>query len=233
MRKLLFFIFLIFYIDLTFAASVDHNYFVWTNIKWRDFTEDHPIDYTLQLHTRYLLEAPGFHQAVVRGGVAYSPIENLSLWVGSDFVPTQLIRNGEMRYENRVWQQVQLAINLKKNMSIVFRSRLEQRFLHGRADVALRLRERLYFYLSHLFHFTPDKMTPVVYDEIFFNLNRSSWVPRKVIDQNRLFIGYAIKLKKYFVLQVGYMNQFQAGRSLNFVNHILYASFIFSPADKQ
>jgi hypothetical protein len=145
-------------------------------------------------------------------------------------VPTKTLRNRVVRFEHRVWEQVQWNIIPKKDISILFRSRIEQRFLVGNSDVALRLRERVTVYFEPLFHFVPKGMTPVIYDEIFFNLNHASWVSRKVVDQNRFFLGYAIKFQKYFVLQVGYMNQFQIVRGGNCDNNILYASFIFSPS---
>jgi len=67
----------------------------------------------------------------------------------------------------------------------------------------------------------------VVSDEVFFNLNKPSWITSSTFDQNRFFIGVGTEINPYTNVLIGYLNQLQSSAPKDNLNHVLYVSFEF------
>ncbi|MDF1760483.1 MAG: DUF2490 domain-containing protein [Coxiellaceae bacterium] len=223
MRKLISTVVLLMVSGLLYANSTNHNFMVWTDVNWQDFT-DSGVDYTLNSSFRFIDDSPTFNQSVLRGGVGYSFTKDLAAWVGYTFVPTQNVGTNHFVYEQRSWQQLQWAALSAKNIAIVSDTRLEQRYFNQNSATAWRLRQRLTFDLVPVSDFLPVGFTPLVYDEIMFNLNHPQWVGNNTLNQNRLFIGVATRIKDRFVFQLGYLNQYIFLNPIDTDNHVFSLS---------
>lgn len=172
--------------------------------------------YWFEVQNRYHMTAGKTQITLLRSalGVAYS--DSLSLWCGYQWNSINGLTEGKQ--QEIFWQQaIWRALN-RPHLSLTLRSRFEFRHPVDRHDWAYRLREQLTLKLPN------DRcpfITPVIYDEIFFNLNHPIWVNQGLLSQNRLFMGIDIPLSKSVTLETGYMQQYQASRHDKFLNHVL------------
>ncbi|GAG77321.1 unnamed protein product [marine sediment metagenome] len=143
--------------------------------------------------------------------------------MGYDFVPFSTRSTGDIEFENRPWQQLLWQILGTQNATIVLRTRLEQRFRSLENSTALRLRQNIKLTLPKAI---ANKLTPILFDEMFFNLNHPEWVNKNDINQNRLFMGIQIPIKKNNFLQVGYLNQYEFRSPNNRMSHVFMLSLI-------
>lgn len=223
MRMLLTVIALLIISTDSLANSTTHNFMVWPDLSWQNYTKS-GFDYSLSLSSRFINETPTFHQAVLRAGLGRSLNKDLALWLGYAFVPTQPVSQNHYTIEQRSWQQVSWNIVNKDSVSIVSRSLLEQRYSRGTSGVAWRLRQRLTFEPGSVLDFLPVGTEPIMYDEVFFDLNHPQWTAINTVGQNRAFIGVSSRIRKILVFQLGYMNQYIVGRNSNVDNHIISLS---------
>ena len=217
-------IFLIFFVSISqtsFANSTEQNFMVWTSYQKNGQFSNQKLKYLLQLDARFINKENAFEQGVARAGLGYALTNAFSLWMGYDFVPSMKDNRNKLNYEQRIWQQILWKMTAQDKFQLASRTRLEQRHNFQRSGIALRLRQRFLLKLTDAIH---DAISPVIYDEIMFNLNHPSWVGNKAIDQNRLFLGADFSLSKDYVLRIGYLNQLKFRKPINIVNHSLYLS---------
>jgi hypothetical protein len=102
------------------------------------------------------------------------------------------------------------------------RSRLEERTNTVASGANLRLRERFIFIFPNLSRF--PQLMPVLYNEIFFNLRKTTWASLNTIQQNRLYLGFNFPIGEKATVDLGYLNQyFPADRgNAALMNHILF-----------
>lgn len=174
-------------------------------------------EYDLNVQARYNFTDNQYQSTQSEAGLAYKPTTNLSLWLGY----TNLIHNADETQQHRIWEQALWNITNNNSIRLTSRTRLEERTDIHESQWSTRLRQRLQFAF-------PKKIlntyTPIIYDELFFNLNNPTWVNNQLLDQNRIFIGLGIPLWKKINVQVGYLNQYQIRNPENKMNHILYAN---------
>ena len=72
------------------------------------------------------------------------------------------------------------------------------------------------------------KWTPIIWDEIFINLNNPVWVNPQTISQNRAFAGIRFPLNTKANLVLGYLNQYHLQATQNQNNNIIFINFEFS-----
>lgn len=126
----------------------------------------------------------------------------------------------------RPWQQIIWEL-FDKNPLLVFqtRTRLEELKQEGQPEWLWRVRERWRVaFPAMLAH----EITPVVYDEIFFNLNQPVWIRTDVVDQNRFFVGVDLPPIKNTFLEIGYINQYIWITPVNHIAHIISASLMIT-----
>ncbi len=151
-------------------------------------------------------------------GYRFTPL--ISAWSGFTWISPN---NGNPQIY-RPWQQLIWEL-FDKNPIILFqtRTRLEELKQEGQPVWLLRVRERWRIAFPEKL---PHKLTPVIYDEVFFNINQPSWVSTKIIDQNRFFVGIDTPpLKKTFI-EIGYINQYIFTVPINHMAHILSVSLM-------
>ncbi len=165
---------------------------------------------------RYKLFAQGrfgdnssrFTQGLIRPGVGYAMNKKTTVWLGYDWVPTS--RPLALKHpfnDHRIWQQLSLKDQYSFGTAIS-RTRLEQRFfdIPGSSDVTYRYRQM--FKLSVPMPSVSPKVSFVVWNEIFVDLNTTDAGIKKGLNQNWAFAGIGYHLDKQTIVEIGYLNQY-------------------------
>ena len=139
-------------------------------------------------HLRFLDDAGGYNQSIVRPGVGVKLTEHAVAWVGYAWVHTDPVAGLEFD-EHRIWQQVTWS-NTYGQWTFAARSRLEQRFVETGDDLGWRFRQLVR--AQRPFDLFP-RLSFVLWDEAFFHLNDTDWGARTGFDQNRAFGGLGFK----------------------------------------
>lgn len=169
-----------------------------------------------------------FEETYASAGAGYEYNKNLLFFLVNTFIVEQE-SNGKTAQEYRLWEEANwLALN-RPTYVINSRSRLEERILFGEKPIALRLRQRLMLRKN-----IPNcpRYKFVLSDELFFNVNRPSWVAQTIFSQNRAFIGIGITLSKYSSVDIGYMNQYLYGNPKQMSNILYISASINKPNPK-
>jgi hypothetical protein len=127
-------------------------------------------------------------------------------------------------HEHRIWQQVQTRLAGTPNKAVlVSRTRLEQRFVVGNDDSAMRLRQ----FLRGQVWVGDDGLSLIGVSEAFFGLESTSWGQNAGVDQLRNFVGVGVPLSPRFTLEAGYLNQWliRPGQDRN--NNVLSISLFY------
>lgn len=101
------------------------------------------------------------------------------------------------------------------------RMRLELRTREDQARLAERFR--------YLIRFQKDSeatSVPVIWNELFVNLRNEPATGDRLIERNRLFIGYRFKRPNNFNIEVGYLNQY-VPRTVDIMEHTLVLYLFF------
>ncbi len=178
-------------------------------------------------HARFLDDAEGFNQSIVRPGIGYSLTDRATLWAGYGWIRTSPLTAGDFD-EHRIWQQITWSQTCG-DFTFALRPRLEQRFIETGSDTGWRFRQ---FLRAHRPLPNHPRLTFVLWDEVFFHLNDTDWGARAGFNQNRVFVGGGFKCDpdSPWRVEVGYLNQaihIPAGDDRS--NHILAVNFFFSP----
>ena len=178
-------------------------------------------------HLRFLEDASGFNQSIVRPGIGWELNERSTLWCGYGWIRTSNLSGNDFD-ENRIWQQWTWSKSYEP-LKVALRSRFEQRFVETGDDTGLRFRQ--FFRVQHNLPNYP-RLLLVAWDELFYNLNDTDWGAESGFNQNRAFAGVGFKPNNgcRWRMEVGYLNQTienPGGQDRN--NHILAFNFFRSP----
>lgn len=175
--------------------------------------------YSLMFENRHDFNMSSRDEFLTRPAVGYLLTENFDVWLGYDiFLP---YRHALLR--QAIWEQGQYDIVNKQKILIVARIRLEQRYQNQSKGTAVRLRERLLFNL-----YQNKYISPVIYDEIFLNINHPSWVSKNILSQNRIFLGVNISIRKKFDFLLGYLNRLNMNSNSKLMQNIFYVTINFN-----
>lgn len=166
--------------------------------------ENSSFKYYLEPQVRLIDTPYVFNQFLLLGGLGYQFNPDVMLFIGPGWITTKTPTNHTFT-ERRLWQQLNWRMLNNANLSLNSRTRLEERDRTGYAQVAFRLRERLWLRVPFK---KWDDYSFSFYDEIFFNLNHPRWTSPYSMEQNRAFIGISKRLSKTTILDVGYLNQY-------------------------
>lgn len=203
------------------AWASDHDEQVWTSITATTAVSA-KVDATLELHSRYTDEVSRVGQVLIRPSLTYKLPNGWSVAGGYVYVRTRFA-NTVANDEHRTWQQVgyTFAANAATGLSIIGRTRVEQRFRPDADGTGWRLRQQVRAQLP-----LPGggPVRAVVWNETFVGLNTTAWDRHKGVDQVRTFIGASLPIAKGVSVEPGYLNQtiFRIGPER--VNHILAAN---------
>ena len=196
------------------------------DLKFTESTSDR-LKWWYDGHLRFLDDADGFNQSIVRPGIGWSVNDQSTLWAGYGWIHTTTTAGDDID-EHRIWQQWTWAKGFE-NWKCAHRSRLEQRFVETGDDTGLRFRQ-----LFRAQHNLPalSRLTLVGWNEIFYHLNDTDWGAESGFNQNRAFAGIGITLspQSRWRTEIGYLNQVievPGGRDRN--HHILSMNFFRSP----
>lgn len=116
---------------------------------------------------------------------------------------------GVVSHEHRPFQQAMFRIvGNGKGLTVIGRTRLEERILEGSGDLAVRARQmvRVNAPLGRGF-------VAIGTSELFVNLNSADWGPRAGFDQFRAFAGIGVPVARGIQIEAGYLNQYVARRA--------------------
>lgn len=152
-------------------------------------------------HARFFDDSDGFETSILRPGIGYDLGERATLWLGYAW-----IRNDPPAGafdEQRVWQQWTWGRAYGWGTPFL-RTRLEQRFDERGGDTGWRLRQFVRWTrpLSD-----GSRLGWRVWDEVFYDLNDTSWGQDVGFRQNRAFAGLGWALDGQLTLELGYLNQ--------------------------
>ena len=153
---------------------------------------------------RYLDTDPGIRQALIRPALGYAVSKDLSLWAG--YAWRHLDASGrESLDEHRLWQDINWTTPVRSQSKLNLRSRIEQRWISGFNDVGWRFRQLVK--LQRSLTANPD-ISAIISNDLFISLNDTDWNQRSGFDQNRFFVGAAIRIGARTFVQAGYLNQY-------------------------
>lgn len=177
------------------------------------------VVYSVEPQLRLAYQDQWFQQFLSASGVGYKVTDELQLWLGQTFSADSQDAVPGDQDEYRLWEQV-LWTHAFDKVTLVARTRLENRKSFSFSPWSYRIRERLWFNKPITQH-----LALVVSDEFFFNLNRTNWVITKTFDQNRFLIGLEQNLTQKTSILLGYMNQFLNFDNRPQLNNIAYINF--------
>jgi hypothetical protein len=147
-----------------------------------------------------------------------------SIWSGYDTINNHPAGQSSFQ-ENRLWEQVMHQFEPFGGLTLTVRTRFEQRDREDYSDIAHRLRQMVRATTPSSLH---QQLSWVVWDELFINLNQTDWGVMRGTDQNRLFLGANWKFDELSNLEVGYINQYVNGKTIDRENHILSSTIRFN-----
>ncbi|WP_232410974.1 DUF2490 domain-containing protein [Methylophilus sp. 5] len=180
--------------------------------------------WSMDTHPRWRNEGQHFDQLILRPSVFYKFNPKTSVWLGYDTIISHPPSQSSQR-ENRLWQQFQYQFDEVASVTLTSRTRLEQRRREDFQDVGHRLRQMVRVTTPLPVH---PKLSLVMFDELFVNLNQTEWGAQRGIDQNRFFIGANWKFSDFSNVETGYLHQFINTRTVDRENHVLMTTVRFN-----
>lgn len=214
------------WIGTSASAQTTHDFGSWFATLAQGRIADSNVKWWFDGHLRYLDDAGGFNQSILRPGVGYQISDNATVWLGYGWINTLPASGAPVFDESRIWQQLSWSDKFDCG-TISLRSRLEQRFVETGNDTGWRYRQ-----FAKLLKPLPicDQLSFSVWDEAFFDLNSTDWGQNASLSQNRAFVGLGWQFQGDNAprLEVGYLNQFIRRRSADDRNnHILSTNYFW------
>ena len=160
---------------------------------------------------RYGLDLGQTKQSVFRTGPLYKLSETHEIGLLYGFIVA-----GNTK-EHRYTQQLQS----RWTSELTSRLRLEQRELEGRDQWHLRTRLLMRWQKA-----LSEKVSLLVWDEVFLYLNKARWTHDETYDRNRFFLGVRNKLYSKLEGEFGYLHQ-HVNEKVDQNEHVLAAYFYF------
>ncbi|MDP1573665.1 MAG: DUF2490 domain-containing protein [Coxiellaceae bacterium] len=184
------------------------------------FSNDSAWQYYLEPQLRLINDRYVFNQAFFLTGIGYQFTPTLKLYVGPGYIFT-LTTDGKTYDTYRVWQQLDWQAVKNSSFWLASRTRLQEDTRSNNTGVLVILRQRYWLRIpikntNHYFY--------SLFDEIFLNVNETSWSSHTLFEQNRLFAGIGKQITKNVFLDFGYLNQAQFG-SHSAINNVIIFSF--------
>lgn len=215
MKKKLLWLCLTFFIgSTTAAADVLQQAKNWSGIDFTGslFGSNFVYDFFPQARTN--LSDEEYDETHTEAGIGYKLTPNFSVWQGYT-----LALPGVVDEEHDVWQQIMWNIVNTDKVVFLSRTRLEERRDVNFSQWADTFRQRVGINFPNLIM---HEYTPIIYDEVFFNLNHPVWVNDQTLNQNRAFVGIRFPVAKWATIDLGYLNQYVFKNTINQMNHIIY-----------
>lgn len=206
------------------ASALKQNFQSWQMVKLSGKFK-HKFHYMFANETRFIDTGNYLYRMMLMTGLGYSLSKNMIFWLGYSFIPTERATTGMRRDEQRTFQQLTWKIINNKDVTIMLRARLEQRHFMKLSGTSWRFRQKVQVNLTGL---KWGHITPVLSDEVFFNLNHPSWSGSYTFNQNRIFAGVLFPVTRHVMMLVGYMNMLM-NSSRATMSHVLYWQMSIKP----
>lgn len=198
------------------ANARDHDVQIWNTVSATKAVSP-TTDIVVDISARYFEDASYIGQFLFRTGVTRKLGGGVSVTGGYIYSRNDRSDAASELHEHRAWEQVQVRLlRTRGGFELTTRTRLEQRFLQGERDVALRFRQQLRAQL-------PLGKTGVGIAgsyEILAEANGPSWGPKRGIEQLRTYAGLTLPIDKRLSADLGYLNIHVFRRGENRVNDI-------------
>lgn len=162
----------------------------------------------LELQGRWNEDWQHFYQGVVRAALGYSLSERATVWLGYNFVPTQL--QGKPYFAQQdVFPGFRYI--MPTNFGVfMFRTMVDINFIRG-DDVRFKPRQLIRYLRPFAFE---KRLSLIAWDEVFVRVNSTEWGGKAGFDQNRAFLGFGWSFSPEVRAELGYMNQYVEDRDL-------------------
>ena len=203
------------------AAHAQSDNQLWTAVFSNGpLTEDNRLYLWFDSHARFSENASRLGVSIIRPGIGYRLSSKLTLWAGYARVVNRADGRADIN-EDRIWQQATYPILKGSFGQLVARTRLEQRMLSTGTETSHRLRQSVRW-LKPL----DGKWSVTAANELFLNLNETSFGIQSGFDQNRLFIGLRLRASKTIRVEGGYLMNHLRRNNITTVNHNASLSII-------
>jgi len=224
--KIIVIIFALVIVSVPCHSEVIEDFSAWSAIQGQgsfkpDSKDGSAWQWWMEGQSRFFDDAGHLGQSLIRPGIGYKTLDNLSFWLGYAWIYTDPIANRSTD-EHRIWQQ--MIWNRTSDFgSLNSRTRLEQRFLNTGDTTGWRFRQ----FVKHTYPLYMDRLYSSVWNEVFVNINSTDWGAESGFAQNRFFLGLGAMLdnEKHYRIELGYLNQFiNTPIGSDRVNHIISAN---------
>jgi hypothetical protein len=165
----------------------------------------------LETQSRFDGDWSHWYQGMLRTAVGYSLTDRATIWAGYTFLPTQNLThnsageatgNGVYRGQQDIWPA--FRYNMPTDFgTLSFRSMWESNFVAN--EVRERPRQMIKFMHPLAFE---KRLSFIVWDEVFYRVNKTNWGGKAGFDQNRAFAGLGWTFNPNLRTELGYMNQY-------------------------
>lgn len=176
------------------------------------------VVYYIEPQLRLVYDDNLFQQFLSNAGMGYKVTPNWQTWFGATFSADSQDAVAGSLDEYRLWQQIIWKSRLP-SASLISRTRFEERKSLFFPDWAYRLRQRV-----QLTKPLNKNWSIVISNEIFFNINKASWIITDRLDQNRAYLGMEQRVSENTYLGMGYMNQYLS-TPVPQSNHVLWINW--------
>jgi hypothetical protein len=164
-----------------------------------------PLVVMADVQYRYFDNASRLGQNQVRASLGIRVNKTTVLSQGYVYTRTSPVP-GVVTHEHRPFQQAMFRIaGNGKGPTLIGRTRLEERFLEGSGDMALRARQMVRANVP-----LGGGFVGIGTGELFVNFNSADWGPHAGFDQFRAFGGIGVPVTRGLWIEAGYMNQYVA-----------------------
>lgn len=173
---------------------------------------------------RFTKQTQPFQTAFMETGLGYQIKESDSLWMGYRF--TKHVNSRARIHDDRLIQQW-LSNRKPCFVEYGFRTRFEEVYRSDQKQLAIRFRERIALEFPVQLC---NKINPLLFNEVFLTLNKTNYTSRKLIAENRLFLGFNYYIEKASWWEIGYILQYRSNTPLNRnrqLNHVLSINYNF------
>ena len=185
--------------------ALDQNEKLWTGFYMkRPLSADERYIYSLYAQLRLINKSQPWQENILEGALGYVYTPDKTFWLGYRWIgsqPNNGFAQNHILFEQLAWQWFD-----SMNVKVSSRTRFEQSKEGRESPMSFRLRERAIFEMkTHYF----GKLNPVIFDEIFLQLNQTDYTSHRMLEQNRFFVGFNWYVTQKNLWEVGYINQYQ------------------------
>ncbi len=219
----------IFYFIVSLPAyALDQNEKLWTGFYMKRpllLTNERYL-YSLYAQLRLINKSQPWQTNILEGALGYVYTPDKTFWLGYRWIgsnPNNGFAQNHYLFEQLMWKWFDT-----NDFKFISRTRFEQVKNGRESPMSFRLRERVTYEMkAHYF----NALNPVIFDEIFLQLNQTDYASHRMVEQNRFFIGFNWYLTQKNLWEIGYINQYQyhtPQQPQNRMNHVLSLTYMMN-----